>query len=125
MLPGSLKQICVGDCGVWGVSPEQQVWFRINSHGDPPDEGTGKKALKVAPNRQTQRSQLRRSFEKSLGLLNVELRLKKWQHFRFQSQALKLAAEAVRDGVDQGVAAVHAAVAWATLQCWPSVRLWQ
>ncbi len=41
MLPGALKQISVGECGVWGVSPEQQVWFRINTYGDPDNEGTG------------------------------------------------------------------------------------
>ncbi len=41
MLPGALKQVSVGECGVWGVSPEQHVWFRINTYGDPDNEGTG------------------------------------------------------------------------------------
>lgn len=27
MIPGSLKQISVGQCGVWGVNSEQQVGF--------------------------------------------------------------------------------------------------
>lgn len=40
-LPGSLKQISVGKCGVWGVNAEQQVYFRVNSFGDPDNEGTG------------------------------------------------------------------------------------
>ena len=41
MIPGSLKQISVGQCGVWGVNSEQQVWFGLNTTGDPDNEGTG------------------------------------------------------------------------------------
>ena len=42
MLPGNLKQVSVGECGVWGINAEQQVWFRINTYGDPENEGTGR-----------------------------------------------------------------------------------
>ncbi len=41
MIPGSLRQISIGKCGVWGVSADQQVWFRLNTVGDPDNEGTG------------------------------------------------------------------------------------
>ena len=41
MIPGSLRQISVGKCGVWGVNADQQVWFRLNTVGDPDNEGTG------------------------------------------------------------------------------------
>ena len=42
MLPGNLKQISAGNCGVWGTNSDQQVWFRLNTAGDPDGEGTGK-----------------------------------------------------------------------------------
>lgn len=38
-------QVSVGNCGVWGINAEQSVYFRLNTYGDPEDEGTGPKAL--------------------------------------------------------------------------------
>eukprot|EP00096_Caligus_rogercresseyi_P009950 TRINITY_DN3493_c0_g1_i2.p1 TRINITY_DN3493_c0_g1~~TRINITY_DN3493_c0_g1_i2.p1 ORF type:complete len:659 (-),score=140.46 TRINITY_DN3493_c0_g1_i2:136-2112(-) len=40
-IPGSLKQISVGYCGVWGLNSNQEVWYRINTATDPDNEGTG------------------------------------------------------------------------------------
>ena len=34
-------QISVGHCGVWGINSEQSVFYRLNSYGDPDNEGTG------------------------------------------------------------------------------------
>ena len=31
----------MGACGVWGVNADQVVYFRLNTFGDPDDEGTG------------------------------------------------------------------------------------
>lgn len=41
MVSGNLKQISVGKCGVWGVNSDYQVWFRLNTFGDPETDGTG------------------------------------------------------------------------------------
>jgi len=38
---GSLKQVSAGNCGVWGINSEQCVYYRLNSYGDPDNEGTG------------------------------------------------------------------------------------
>ena len=34
-------RISVGHCGVWGINSEQSVFYRLNSYGDPDNEGTG------------------------------------------------------------------------------------
>ena len=31
----------MGHCGVWGINADQVVYFRLNTFGDPDDEGTG------------------------------------------------------------------------------------
>lgn len=38
---GSLKQVTVGHCGVWGINSDQCVYYRLNTYGDPDNEGTG------------------------------------------------------------------------------------
>ena len=40
-ISGSLKQISAGNCGVWGINADQCVYYRLNSYGDPDNEGTG------------------------------------------------------------------------------------
>lgn len=40
-ISGSLKQVSAGNCGVWGINSEQCVFYRLNSYGDPDNEGTG------------------------------------------------------------------------------------
>ena len=34
-------KISVGHCGVWGINSEQSVFYRLNTYGDPDNEGTG------------------------------------------------------------------------------------
>ena len=38
---GSLRSISIGNCGVWGINADQVVYYRLNTFGDPDDEGTG------------------------------------------------------------------------------------
>ena len=38
-------KISVGHCGVWGINSEQSVFYRLNSYGDPDNEGTGKQIV--------------------------------------------------------------------------------
>ena len=38
---GSLRSISIGACGVWGINADQVVYYRLNTFGDPDDEGTG------------------------------------------------------------------------------------
>lgn len=40
-ISGSLKQVSVGNCGVWGINADQCVFYRLNSYGDNDNEGTG------------------------------------------------------------------------------------
>ncbi|XP_071746135.1 uncharacterized protein [Lepeophtheirus salmonis] len=40
-IPGSLKQLSVSYCGVWGINSNQEVWYRLNTAMDPDNEGTG------------------------------------------------------------------------------------
>ena len=40
-ISGSLKQVSAGHCGVWGINADQCVYYRLNSYGDPDNEGTG------------------------------------------------------------------------------------
>ena len=37
----NVLQVSAGNCGVWGINSEQCVFYRLNSYGDPDNEGTG------------------------------------------------------------------------------------
>ena len=50
-ISGSLKQVSAGHCGVWGINADQCVYYRLNSYGDPDNEGTGKHHLDLSPGR--------------------------------------------------------------------------
>ena len=37
----NILQVSAGNCGVWGINSDQCVFYRLNSYGDPDNEGTG------------------------------------------------------------------------------------